>query len=62
MLNERHLKRILAAYFDYYHNSRTHLSVDRNAPNRREIEPPERGPIRAIPLVGGLHHHYTRAA
>jgi putative transposase len=62
VLNEAHLKRILTAYFDYYHNCRTHLSLDRNAPAPREPEPPERGPVRAIPQVGGLHHRYTRAA
>ena len=26
VLNERHLRRILASYADYYHGSRTHLS------------------------------------
>ncbi len=62
VLGERHLKRVLSDYFDYYNNSRTHLSLERNAPNPREIEPPERGPVRSIPQVGGLHHRYTRAA
>jgi transposase InsO family protein len=62
VLNEAHLKRILAAYFDYYHNSRAHLSLDRNSPVPREVEPPKRGQVRAIPHVGGLHHRYTRAA
>jgi hypothetical protein len=62
VLNEAHLKRILTAYFDYYHNSRTHLSLDRNSPAPREPEPPERWPVRAIPHLGGLHHRYTRAA
>ncbi len=57
-----HLKRILSDYFDYYNNSRTHLSLDRNPPNPREVEPPERGPVRSIPQVGGLHHRYIRAA
>jgi len=27
VLNERHLKRILTSYFDYYHHWRTHLSL-----------------------------------
>jgi len=30
VLNERHLQRILSDYLDYYHNSRPHLSLDRN--------------------------------
>jgi transposase InsO family protein len=62
ILNERHLRRILAAYFHYYHSSRAHLSLDRNSPIEREIEPPERGRVVAIPKVGGLHHRYARAA
>ncbi len=62
VLNEAHLRRILAGYFEYYHESRTHLSLDRNAPIPREVEPPSHGRVIAIPQVGGLHHRYTRAA
>ena len=60
--NERHLLRVLRSYFDYYHDSRTHLSLERNAPNPREVEWPSQGKVVAIPQVGGLHHRYTRAA
>jgi transposase InsO family protein len=60
VLNERHFTRILSSYFDYYHGSRTHLSLDRNAPAPRDVEPPDRGPVVAVPQVGGLHHRYTR--
>ena len=60
--NERHLLRVLRSYFDYYHDSRTHLSLARNAPNPREVEWPSQGKVVAIPQVGGLHHRYTRAA
>jgi len=62
VLNEAHLMRILTSYFEYYHRSRTHLSLDRNAPSPREIEPVEKGRVIAISQVGGLHHRYTRAA
>jgi transposase InsO family protein len=62
VFNERHLTRILGSYFEYYHHSRTHLSLDRNSPVLRDVEPPERGRVIAIPQVGGLHHRYTRAA
>ncbi len=62
ILNERHLKRILHSYLEYYHHSRTHLSLDRNAPVPREVEPGGRGMVVAIPMVGGLHHRYRRAA
>jgi len=62
VLSEMHLKRILSDYFDYYHRSRTHLSLDRNSPVPREVEPPSQGEVVAIPQIGGLHHRYTRAA
>ena len=62
VLNEGHLRRILNEYFDYYHESRTHLSLNRNSPVQREVEPPDRGTVIAIPQVGGLHHRYRRAA
>jgi len=62
VLNERHLRRILTGYFHYYHHARAHLSLDRNSPVEREVEPPEQGDVIAIPQVGGLHHRYCRAA
>jgi putative transposase len=62
VFNEAHLLRILRAYFAYYHEARPHLSLDRNAPIPREVEPPNHGRVIAIPHVGGLHHRYTRAA
>ena len=62
VLNELHLKRILRDYLEYYHHVRTHLSLNRNAPRPRNIEPPSSGDVIAIPMVGGLHHRYTRAA
>lgn len=62
VLNERHLMRILRSYFDYYHASRTHMSLDDNAPILRMVEPPTKGEIVSLPMVGGLHHRYTRRA
>ena len=57
-----HLRRILTAYFAYYHRARTHLSLDKDAPDGRPIEPPALGAIIPIPEVGGLHHRYVRRA
>ena len=62
VFNETHLLRILRDYFAYYHEARTHLSLDRNAPVPRAVEPPSNGRVIAIPQLGGLHHRYTRAA
>jgi len=62
VLNEAHLMRILSAYVVYYHEARALLSLDRNAPLPRRVEPPNHRRIIAIPHLGGLHHRYTRAA
>src|SRR5215813_10978061 len=62
IIGEDQLRRILRDYFDYYHNSRPHQSLERNSPTPREIEPPSKGRIISIPQVGGLHHDYRRAA
>ena len=62
VLGERHLRRILTRYFAYYHRARTHLSLDKDAPDGRPIEPPGLGAIIPIPEVGGLHHRYVRRA
>jgi len=62
VLSERHLHRILTRYFVYYHRARTHLTLDKDAPDGRPIEPPELGPVIPISEVGGLHHRYVRHA
>jgi transposase InsO family protein len=62
VLGERHLRRTLTRYFAYYHEARTHLSLDKDAPDVRSVELPEAGRIVEIPEVGGLHHRYVRRA
>jgi len=51
---ESSLRRILTSYFDYYHRSRTHLSLGRDSPAPRAIQPPEMGSVMVVPQVGGL--------
>jgi len=62
ILNERHLERMLNAYFAYYHCWRTHLSLAMDCPEPRPVQPPDLGEVIAVPEVGGLHHHYERQA
>ena len=62
ILGERHLRRILQSYVDYYHDSRTHLSLAKYFPEPREVQPPEMGEVIELPQVGGLHHRYERRA
>ena len=62
VLNERHLRRILTSYLDYYHGSRTHLSLGKDTPDGRPVQPAGSGKIVALPQLGGLHHRYERLA
>jgi len=62
VLGESHLRRILRSYIAYYHVSRTHLSLCKDAPEPRAKQPPECGPVIEIAEVGGLHHRYERLA
>jgi transposase InsO family protein len=62
VLGERHLRRTLTAYFAYYHRARTHLSLDKDAPDVRPVEGPEAGSVVPLREVGGLHHRYVRRA
>jgi len=47
---------------EYYHPCRTHLSLGKDAPEPRAVERPEVGEVIELPLVGALHHRYTRRA
>jgi|SRR5271169_972956 len=60
--NESGLRRVLKSYFDYYERSRTHLSLGKDAPFSRPIQPATMGCVVEIPQVGGLHHRYERVA
>jgi len=62
VLNEAHLKRLIASFLTYYHQDRPHMALEHNSPVPREVDPPERGRVVAEPMVGGLHHRYRRAA
>ena len=62
VLTDRQLKRVLREYVDYYNRIRTHLSLDKDAPDYRMKKPPDAGKIVCIRRVGGLHHEYTRMA
>jgi len=62
VLGEDHLRRTLTRYFRYYHNFRTHLSLEKDAPSPRAIRNANLGPVIEVSEVGGLHHHYERRA
>jgi putative transposase len=62
VLNEKHLRYVLAEYFSYYHEARTHLSLDRNSPIPWPVCPRVQGKVLTQAYLGGLHHCCTRAA
>ena len=62
IFNETHLRQILASYVTYYHESRTHLSLNKDSPVPRPVQPCGAGKVVAFPQVGGLHHRYQRLA
>ena len=62
IFNERHLRRVLSSYVDYYHRTRTHLSLDKDCPDPRPVMTRRIGRVVAIPQVTGLHHRYERLA
>jgi len=61
LLNEDHLRHVLASYFEYYHEARAHLSLDRNSPIPRSVAAGQ-GKVVAKAYLGGPHHCSTRAA
>ena len=62
VFDERHLRRVLSTYFEYYHGSRTHLSLGKDCSEPRSAQPPSTGTVVEFPEVGGLHHRYERRA
>ena len=62
ILTERHLRRVLSSYVDYYQRTRTHHSLDKDCSDSRPIMPLRIGKVVAIRQVGGLHHRYERLA
>ena len=62
VFNDAGLRRVLKSYFNYYDRTRTHLSLGKDSPVPRSIQPPELGRVVELPQVGGLHHRYERRA
>ena len=60
VLGEGYLRRLLEEYRAYYNEVRPHGNVGCNSPVPRRRE--EVGELRSVPVLGGLHHRYQRAA
>ena len=57
-LGEHHLRRVLKSYADYYNRTRTHRSLNKDAPISRPVQ--SIGCIVSRALVDGLHHQCAR--
>ena len=55
VFGEAHSRDVLKAYVSYYNEVRTHLSLDKDAPDFRRTQ--KIGRIAAIPMLGGLHQY-----
>ena len=62
VLNDQHLRRLIASYLRYYRAARTRLSLDKDAPDGRAVQSPDAGKVVALPHLGGLHHEHVRVA
>ena len=64
VLGEGHLRRVLRAYVAYFNTARPHQGMGQAIPSGPEPTSATRPaqPIVAIPVLGGLHHDYRRAA
>jgi putative transposase len=60
-LNEAHLRRLIRDYVNYYHDDRIHDSLEKDAPNRRAVEPKStaNASLISLPRLGGRHHRYA---
>ena len=60
VLDEQHLRSVLAEFVRYYNQDRPHRTLGLQAPEPKLR--PMTGPIRSRPVLNGLHHVYERAA
>jgi len=62
VLHERHLRRLLTAYFEHYHRWRCHQGLAMDCPKPRPIQSAEQGSVLEVAESGGLYRHYERWA
>lgn len=62
VLGERHLGRVLKEYVRYFNAERPHQGLQQRSPDPAEDPKGCTGAIYAMPVLGGLHQAYRRAA
>ena len=65
ILNEKQLHRLLKNYVQYFNQARPHQGLRQRIPEpavRSTPSPNQPNKVCAVPVLGGLHHDYQRAA
>jgi putative transposase len=65
ILREKQLHRLLKAFVVYFNQTRPHQGLGQRIPDSSVFSPPlpyQGNQIRAVPILGGLHHDFQRAA
>lgn len=62
IVGERQLRRVIGSYVHYYNRSRTHLSLEKDAPTPRPVYGPRHGKVVRRSHCGGLHRELRRQA
>jgi putative transposase len=64
ILGERHLHQVLHEYAAYFNRARPHQGLHQAIPQppMAAVTGNPLGSVRAVPVLGGLHHEYQRAA
>jgi len=60
ILDEQHLRSVLAEFVGYYNLERPHRTLRLETP--LPVSRPAEGSVRSRSVLGGLHHAYERAA
>ena len=61
LVGANHLARVGRQYAEYYNGARPHQGIGQRIPNG-PVNDNCTGKVVAIPVLGGLHHDYRRAA
>jgi len=61
IVNEAHLRQVLAAYVAHYNEARPHQGLDQRCPTPHPVASPH-GPVQRRDVLGGLIHEYFREA
>ena len=61
LLDDRHLQNFAQQYVRYFNKARPHQGIGQRIPDG-PVKDNHAGKVIAIPVLGGLHHDYRRAA